>query len=103
MFEAVDGFHIDDIDEIGDISIEIVMPMGRCRGFQRLFEWNALHPFEMIFEKFIGFFSIQSVIACSAGPPLGGLYLNPPSEGGLCEGVMTIPSASLLFRSFDYM
>ena len=30
----------------------------------------------------------------SAGPPLGGLYLKPPSSGGLCEGVMTMPSAS---------
>ena len=28
----------------------------------------------------------------SAGPPLGGLYLKPPSSGGLCEGVMTMPS-----------
>ena len=28
-----------------------------------------------------------------AGPPSGGLYLNPPSEGGLCEGVTTMPSA----------
>ena len=29
----------------------------------------------------------------SAGPPLGGLYLRPPSSEGLWEGVM-IPSAS---------
>ncbi|SIJ37343.1 Uncharacterised protein [Mycobacteroides abscessus subsp. abscessus] len=29
----------------------------------------------------------------SAGPPCGGLYLNPPSRGGLCDGVTTIPSA----------
>ena len=28
-----------------------------------------------------------------AGPPSGGLYLNPPSGGGLCDGVITIPSA----------
>ena len=37
-------------------------------------------------------FSIQSVTSVSAGPPWGGLYLNPPSVGGLCEGVITIPS-----------
>lgn len=30
----------------------------------------------------------------TTGPPWGGLYLNPPSRGGLCEGVTTIPSAS---------
>ena len=29
----------------------------------------------------------------AAGPPSGGLYLNPPSSGGLCDGVTTIPSA----------
>ena len=30
----------------------------------------------------------------SAGPPEGGLYLKPPSSGGLCDGVITTPSAS---------
>ena len=30
----------------------------------------------------------------SAGPPWGGLYLKPPSAGGLWDGVTTIPSAS---------
>src|SRR4029453_4676900 len=37
---------------------------------------------------------IHRVIAASAGPPVGGLYLNPPSSGGLCEGVMTMPWAA---------
>jgi hypothetical protein len=35
-----------------------------------------------------------SVTSLSAGPPWGGLYLKPPSRGGLCDGVMTMPSAS---------
>ena len=30
--------------------------------------------------------AIQPVASVSAGPPFGGLYLNPPSRGGLCEG-----------------
>ena len=38
-------------------------------------------------------FAIQPVASLSAGPPCVGLYLKPPSRGGLCEGVMTIPSA----------
>src|SRR4249919_3357732 len=29
----------------------------------------------------------------SAGPPWGGLYLKPPSPGGLWDGVATTPSA----------
>src|SRR5207249_4451046 len=36
---------------------------------------------------------IQPVTSVSAGPPLGGLYLMPPSSGGLCDGVMMMPSA----------
>src|SRR6476620_7922144 len=36
---------------------------------------------------------IQRVMSVPAGPPSGGLYLHPPSEGGLCDGVTTIPSA----------
>ena len=42
--------------------------------------------------------SIDVVTLVSAGPPSGGLYLKPPSSGGLCEGVMTIPSARPLLR-----
>ena len=34
------------------------------------------------------------VASVSAGPPCGGLYLKPPSLGGLCDGVTTMPSAS---------
>ena len=34
------------------------------------------------------------VTSVSAGPPLGGLYLKPPSCGGLWLGVITIPSAT---------
>ena len=37
--------------------------------------------------------AIQPVASVSAGPPWGGLYLNPPSAGGLCDGVTTMPSA----------
>ena len=36
---------------------------------------------------------IQVVVAVSAGPPEGGSYLNPPDSGGLCDGVITMPSA----------
>ncbi len=36
---------------------------------------------------------IHRVTSVSAGPPLGGLYLKPPSSGGLCDGVITMPSA----------
>jgi len=42
--------------------------------------------------------AIQPVASVSAGPPFGGLYLKPPSRGGLCEGVTTMPSARSVLR-----
>ncbi len=41
---------------------------------------------------------IHFVVLVSAGPPLGGLYLNPPSSGGLWEGEITTPSARPVSR-----
>ena len=34
----------------------------------------------------------QPVMSVPAGPPSGGLYLKPPSAGGLCDGVTQMPS-----------
>ena len=42
--------------------------------------------------------AITEVASLSAGPPFGGLYLKPPSRGGLWLGVTQIPSASLVVR-----
>ena len=36
---------------------------------------------------------INEVMSDPAGPPSGGLYLKPPSRGGLWLGVTTMPSA----------
>ena len=44
-------------------------------------------------------FSIHLVAVVSAGPPEGGLYLKPPSSGGLWDGVMTMPSARWSLRA----
>ena len=55
-------------------------------------------PRKLAARNLFAFAPIQSVTAPSAGPPVGGLYLNPPSSGGLCEGVMTMPSASPVVR-----
>ena len=42
--------------------------------------------------------STHFVTSVSAGPPFVGLYLKPPSSGGLCEGVTTMPSARCFSR-----
>ncbi len=46
---------------------------------------------------------IQPVAWDPAGPPFGGLYLKPPSPGGLCDGVTTTPSASCAVRPRLYV
>lgn len=46
---------------------------------------------------------IQPVASDPAGPPFGGLYLKPPSPGGLCEGVTTTPSARWEARPLLYV
>ena len=55
---------------------------------------QAAFPVTKTLEEFdVAASSIPRVTFVSAGPPFGGLYLKPPSSGGLCEGVMTMPSA----------
>ena len=49
-------------------------------------------------QKLIGAVLNQRVTSVSAGPPLGGLYLNPPSSGGLCEGVIDDAVGELSLR-----
>ena len=56
----------------------------RRRGRPREADWPAV--------------SIHVVTFVSAGPPLGVLYLKPPSSGGLWDGVITMPSANPVVR-----
>ena len=42
--------------------------------------------------------STAFVMSPPAGPPSGGLYLKPPSSGGLWDGVTTTPSARSVLR-----
>ena len=79
--------------EVVHVRVEVVVPVGRGRA-QRLLVRNALHAGERGLEQLVGPRLDPAVTSVSAGPPLGGLYLKPPSSGGLCDGVITIPSAS---------
>src|ERR1700722_11832996 len=54
-------------------------------------------PLRSASRSALAVFSIHAVMSVSAGPPFGGLYLKPPLSGGLCEGVMTMPSARCEF------
>ena len=65
----------------------------RRRGPPRPLEGHALDPCQPGADQVVGAVLDHRVAPVSAGPPLGGLYLKPPSSGGLCDGVMTTPSA----------
>jgi hypothetical protein len=45
-------------------------------------------------QSSFAFASIHLVMPLSAGQPLGELYLKPVSLGGLCDGMITMPTAS---------
>ncbi len=47
---AADGVHVDHIGQIGNVGIEVVMPMGRG-GEQRLLGRDPLHALQATFEK----------------------------------------------------
>ena len=89
--------HVHDILEIANIGQHEILLMRR-RSLDRAFERNALDASISCSQQLVRAASTQCVTSVSAGPPLVGLYLKPPSSGGLCEGVMTIPSARCSVR-----
>ena len=82
---------VNHIGQIGHVGVEVVVTLGvrerRASGTRFTF---AQSPRRISLARS----AITPVASVSAGPPLGGLYLNPPSRGGLCDGVTTIPSES---------
>ena len=80
-----------DVLQVLHIGPTIVMPVhgGRAQGLSRRHPFDA---FELARQQALARSSIHLVTCVSAGPPCGGLYLIPPSSGGLCEGVITMPS-----------
>ena len=90
--DAADRHHVDDVSEILYIGADEVVFVRRWRHDAPVREgFAALPPRRPISS--LARVSIQRVTSVSAGPPLGELYLKPPLSGGLCEGVMTMPSA----------
>ena len=82
---AANRLHVDHPAEIAHVGAEIVVPMRRG-GAQRPPTGTRFTPWRPHFRSALASASIQRVTSVSAGPPCGGLYLNPPSSGGLCDG-----------------
>ena len=95
---AANRVHVDHIAEIADVGIEIVVPVRRG-GAKSLLERNPLHALQAVLEKLVGLrFDPAGDVASPPARRSAGLYLKPPSWGGLCEGVITMPSASPVLR-----
>lgn len=67
-------------------------------GFERARVRNARNAGKILLKIIGGSFNPAGNISIGWAT-IGGLYLKPPSEGGLCEGVITMPSANPLLRS----
>ena len=95
---AANGVNVYDILEIANVGQDEVL-LVRGRGPDRFVERNASLSLLPARNKSFARFCTQPVTSVSAGPPLGGLYLKPPSSGGLWDGVMTMPSAEVVFAA----
>ena len=89
---AADGVEIEDGTQVAHVCVQEIVPV-RGRGAQRLLEGHPLHRGQTVVSNSFARRSMNPVMSAPAGPPCGGLYLKPPSSGGLCDGVTTMPSA----------
>ena len=89
---GADRLHVDDISEILDVRADEVVLVGRSGAARACPAAIRLTPVVAAINA-LARVSIQRVASVSAGPPLVELYLKPPLSGGLCDGVITMPSA----------
>ena len=90
---VADRREVDDGGQVVDVGRDVVVAMHACsRSCVRLTSRSPPSSSALASRW------IQPVTSVSAGPPWGGLYFTPPSWGGLCDGVTTMPSARAAWR-----
>ena len=94
---AANGVHVEHVGEISNVSIEIVVPVRRGSA-KSFLERNPFQTQKFILEKLVCLRLDPGGDGGFRRSAVWGLYLNPPSCGGLCDGVMTMPSASPVLR-----
>src|SRR5439155_17979192 len=92
---AADGVHIDDVGQVVDVG-EDKSSWWVVPALMAVANGTRLTPELPARSSSLARSWTHFVTSVSAGPPLVGLYLKPPSSGGLCDGVMTMPSARRL-------
>ena len=90
---VADGVDVEHVLQVADVAGDEVVVAGGVGVLRRLVV-HPLHVGQPAGQDVVGPAAITEVASLSAGPPLGGLYLKPPSRGGLWLGVTTMPSAS---------
>ena len=80
---GTDGMDVDDVRQVRDIGVQEVVTLGVGEGAASGTRFTALQPPRRIS---LARLAIAPVASVSAGPPLGGLYLNPPSRAGCATG-----------------
>ena len=78
-----DRLHGDDHRQLVHVRGEVVA----AGSLDRVFVGRSPHAVQPRPQEFVGGVLDPLVTALAAGPPWGGLYLKPPSSGGLCDGV----------------
>ena len=68
-----------------------ILLMGSCRLLEPYYRKILFTPKLSASIYWLALSWIQLVVSTSAGPPWGGLYLKPPSPGGIVDGVTTTP------------
>ena len=83
---AADGLHVDDVAQIVDVGQDEIFLVRRLAASRAAANGTRLTPALPSRSSSLARSSIHCVTSVSAGPPCGGLYLKPPSSGGLCDG-----------------
>lgn len=94
---VLEGVEVDDVGEIVDVGGEEVMAVSGLGG-ESFGIGGALYAGEVIGDEVVG--AVLDPF-CGGGvgrAAVGGVYLKPPSSGGLWLGVMTMPSARSAMR-----
>jgi hypothetical protein len=93
--DAAIDLHVDHVGKVGHIGADVVIFVGRC-GFEGFFKRHPFNGTRPIAKDLVGSVGNALGDVIARRPAMGRIVFEPAVFGGLCDGVMTTPSA----RSF---